>query len=968
MEKTKFVHNLFTNSETQKRKITHLNVGNLAGGGRQESEAVRQIGKESKSRGILPTHPQNGKLPTPEPLTPIRTREPSAHQSPPSLVTTPNPRDTASTRRRSLRLASKSLPSADVSLQTPTSKRKKTEDKEARLVNEGNMIDKTTELDVGGELLGVLSLRSGKKVVNNNNNSDSGDDSVVEIERELEGEVKDSSVMSTKGKHKGKGRGKLGKQVLTLDVQEEFVEILSGNTVKRSKECVSGGNLEEKLSVNESASSRKKRKCTRQVKMERGEGGGIAVEELGKRYSANESGTSRRRGKHSGEVKVEGVKEGVVEELEKTPSTDEDGILRRGRRYSREEKGKNGQEAAVVIEELGENAVALESGTSRGGGIAEKTKGRGYWLLMMDTLRLEPRVKDLVDGLAESVVLEEGKQDVSARSKVPESRMEQFRDTARKNASRFAHFEMEEDGEDHHDVEMPSEEEELDKVEDWPGPFSTAVKIIRDRANRLNLQKGGSTLEKAKPVPITWIPKTGRASKRLKELVPSLQELCMNILVKNADAIASLEHVPDALRHRLCQLLCDSRRMNSRFLALLVHGSPTEIQIRDCSWLAEEEFKKILRTGLIDLRSMASLLKAKTICLCLPSSHPVVLSEYANECMLLYVLQLDQCGRCMADYILLATLARSQGSLPMLTTLSISGACRLSDAALSSLVSSAPVLQSLNLSQCSLLTSSSIDALSDSLATTLRELYINDCQSMDPMLILPALKKLEHLEVLSLSGIQTVSDKFLREFIVARGHNIKELVLTDCVKLTDSSMKVIAETCSKLCALDLCNLRKLTDSALGFLANDCREIHTLKLCRNAFRLLSGAITLFDEAIAAFVETSGERLKELSLNNVKKVGHNTALSVARRSRKLLSLDLSWCRNLSNEAVGLIADSCLSLKVLKLFGCSQITKVFLDGHSNSNLKIIGLKMTPVLEDVRVPEPQEFPLRYSSASSSI
>lgn len=135
----------------------------------------------------------------------------------------------------------------------------------------------------------------------------------------------------------------------------------------------------------------------------------------------------------------------------------------------------------------------------------------------------------------------------------------------------------------------------------------------------------------------------------------------------------------------------------------------------------------------------------------------------------------------MPDYILLATLARSPSSLPLLTTLSMSGACRLSDVGLGSLASSAPALQSINLSQCSLLTSTSVETLADSLGSVLRELYIDDCQSIDAMTILPALKKLEHLEVLSLSGIQTVCDDFVREFIVARGHNMKELVLTDCV-------------------------------------------------------------------------------------------------------------------------------------------------------------------------------------------
>ncbi|PON41287.1 Ankyrin repeat-containing protein [Parasponia andersonii] len=52
-----------------------------------------------------------------------------------------------------------------------------------------------------------------------------------------------------------------------------------------------------------------------------------------------------------------------------------------------------------------------------------------------------------------------------------------------------------------------------------------------------------------------------------------------------------------------------------------------------------------------------------------------------------------------------------------------------------------------------------------------------------------------------------------------------------------------------------------------------------------------------------------------------------------SRKLHTLELSWCRNLTDKELGFIVDRCLSLKVLKLFGCTQITDVFLNGHLNS-----------------------------------
>lgn len=145
------------------------------------------------------------------------------------------------------------------------------------------------------------------------------------------------------------------------------------------------------------------------------------------------------------------------------------------------------------------------------------------------------------------------------------------------------------------------------------------------------------------------------------------------------------------------------------------------------------------------------------------------------------MLQLDQCGRCLPDYVLLDTLAQSANNFPALITVSIRGACRLSDVGLKSLVSSAPAIRSLNLNQCSLLTFSSIDTLANSLGSNLRELYLDDCQSIDAMLMLPALTKLEQLEVLSLAGIESVCDEFIREFISIRGHNMKELVLTDCV-------------------------------------------------------------------------------------------------------------------------------------------------------------------------------------------
>lgn len=144
------------------------------------------------------------------------------------------------------------------------------------------------------------------------------------------------------------------------------------------------------------------------------------------------------------------------------------------------------------------------------------------------------------------------------------------------------------------------------------------------------------------------------------------------------------------------------------------------------------------------------------------------------------VLQLDRCGRCMPDYVVFSTLARGQNSLPSLTKLSLKGAYSLSDKAVAAIVSSAPLLNSLNLCQCSLLTSEGIINVLDKQALLLKELYIDECQNISAMSILPSLKKVKCLEVLSMAGIPSVSNKFVHELIPVCGSTIFELNFAGC--------------------------------------------------------------------------------------------------------------------------------------------------------------------------------------------
>ncbi|KAH9609981.1 hypothetical protein KSS87_007367 [Heliosperma pusillum] len=677
------------------------------------------------------------------------------------------------------------------------------------------------------------------------------------------------------------------------------------------------------------------------------------------------------------------------------------GVLSSPRRYTREEKGKGVDYVlADENENVGIGDVDDDDDVNLELGLYLSREG-----LNVD---VEPEQGVELGGEIDGGVSDMQRDDPGSSLKYMKDKHKHI---ARLNAHKYAHFSMDDDealprpqvnregvldGEgDEDEGEVPEGENSVPNVEDWPGPFSTAMKIIRDREKNLGKQSRETSSGGGMPL-VSWTPRKERGPDWKRLRVPSLQSMCLKVLSENVDAIGSLNYVPDVLRHTLCQMLCDSRKMNAHFFSLLLQGSPSEVRVADCSWLEEEEFESSIKG--CDTSKLTkfprekptnvghflfwsnSLVKGFFLLVgevvydyimwnagmmpdawTLSETHTIVDALIPYEAYLvanvlsLKVLQLDLSGHCISD-VSLRKAVLSKG-LPVLTTISLKGACRVSDAGLNVIVSAAPVLRSLNLSQCSLLTDVGIKTIADSLGSIVHELYLDDCDTLNAMNILPSLQRLVQLEVLSLRGISSVSDKFIKSLLISNGQNIKELVLANCVNLTDSSMKVIAETCSQLCVLDLSYLRKLTDIGMAHLANGCHGIQDLRLCRNAFS---------DDAIAAFFETSGQSLKELSLNNVIKVGQNTTISLARRCKNLESLDLSWCRGLTDDALGLIADSCTSLRLLKIFGCTQITTTFIDGHSNPDLHVVGMKLTPILENIKRPDFQQGPLYYSAVPS--
>lgn len=334
--------------------------------------------------------------------------------------------------------------------------------------------------------------------------------------------------------------------------------------------------------------------------------GGLDSEAVQRRSARLASKSVLRQTEFTGNVKESKRKR---KELHSDTIEAANGSLNSGRKFSREEKAKTkaleedsdtrsagGTEQELEFEEANGNTESIDKGKEKLIDLSLSLRSVSILESKSET-GVETENRNTDPNISNSTPSQELGQARPVPAMPAESKrvlQEDFRNIAKQNAYRFAHFSSQaEDEEDNDFANAPGgdiPQPEINReMEDWPGPFYTVMKIIRDRAMNAKLQQGKPS-GKGKAASVLWVPKKDKKYNIRKKSAPSLQDLCLSILVKNADAITSLDWLPDIIRHKLSHFLCSARRMDSHFLQLLVHGSPTEIHLGDCSWLTEDDF------------------------------------------------------------------------------------------------------------------------------------------------------------------------------------------------------------------------------------------------------------------------------------------------------------------------------------------------------------------------------------------
>ncbi|GAB4823302.1 hypothetical protein N2152v2_010348 [Parachlorella kessleri] len=477
---------------------------------------------------------------------------------------------------------------------------------------------------------------------------------------------------------------------------------------------------------------------------------------------------------------------------------------------------------------------------------------------------------------------------------------------ARRRAAHFAKYEDEEDGQEEGDNVHVGGTQARNL-----GMWSSAVELVnareQARQKRQEALLHGDDADRPQQPAVHWVPSRDvRLGPRPKNSVPPLFELAMKLVVRYIEDVESLWGIPDVVKGRIAAAVCCRRRLSPMVVKLFTEEGPSELVLPDCTQIQADCMQELLLAcattrQVVQLRSVAAMELVK--------------------------LDLGLCGRSLTDDTA-ATFAGAIGGYPAATSLRLSGAYCLSDKGLVALLRGMRSLHELSLPQCSRLAGPALEQL-PSLVPNLRHLDLDECRGLAEHTIGAALVGLSRLESVVLNGIPEVSDTLLARLSCCP--QLLRLSLCHCSAVTDNGVAAIALALPGLLELRLNECTKVTSRGVLSLAGRCKSIQDVSLRR---------LTRIDEeGLVKLAE--GGTLRSLSLHGMTQVEGPALAALALYCKDTLQeLDVSWCRKLSNEALGHLVDSCRSLRRLSVWGCSQLTDTFLLGHSNEALEVVGM----------------------------
>ncbi|RQM13060.1 hypothetical protein B5M09_008379 [Aphanomyces astaci] len=171
--------------------------------------------------------------------------------------------------------------------------------------------------------------------------------------------------------------------------------------------------------------------------------------------------------------------------------------------------------------------------------------------------------------------------------------------------------------------------------------------------------------------------------------------------------------------------------------------------------------------------------------------------------------------------------------------------------------------------------------------------------------------------------------------------------VSHCVKLTDLSLRAVADGCIRLGLLDISGCPRMSDIGLRYLSVHCRDLHTLGL--RSTILISDGLSLGRENAQGLAALSHgcKRLQHLDLTKCIRVDDAACKQIGRGFHDLRTLILFGCCSVSSTGVRDVSRQCHKLTLLDLSHCRLVddTALVAIGGSDGGM--------PLLQSLRLRE---------------
>ena len=283
-----------------------------------------------------------------------------------------------------------------------------------------------------------------------------------------------------------------------------------------------------------------------------------------------------------------------------------------------------------------------------------------------------------------------------------------------------------------------------------------------------------------------------------------------------------------------------------------------------------------------------------------------------------------------------------------LEILSLQSCDEIDEGSLIQLIKKCQKLTEINLSDCVSGVSDRVISALGQRCRNLQKVSVYNCSKItDESLI--SLSRCTQMVELNASSCERITDHGLRQF--ASGCKLLKVLFLEECNITDEGIKHVARGCPDLERVSLAYCKGVSNVSLEILSQSCVNLSSLDISylknitidphtNEIFLRWKRLKQLHLRGMSQFVDQGVEHptLKTMSLSWCKNLTDQALTQITKGCASLTNLDLAYCAAISTNGIHTLTQHAPNLRYLNIRGCEKISKLMLKYMSKDGRVII------------------------------